>query len=260
MPDDLPYLLGSAVLAAFVLHLARSRRRGQMDGQTDKASAEPSRRQPCVVVRPPSMSKQYALEHSTHRPSRLLRRDIELVFRPDLEAEYRRHPQGAASGCDKDDFLQAHLLAIPTWQPATSDLSEMSARVNAERKQLLDKFDVWVREVRARLGEYWCDCSCPMEGHARFGTPTSTIYNELEGLTALLKYDAVPVGCCGIVLHPTWGRRAYPVTLFTTAPPELVQRVFEHIDAEFDAAAFRRALDKAAKAADDGEAPEESCA
>ena len=39
-----------------------------------------------------------------------------------------------------------------------------------------------------------------MEGTARWGTPTSAIYNELEGLTTLLKYDAIPVGCCGIVL------------------------------------------------------------
>ena len=46
------------------------------------------------------------------------------------------------------------------------------------------------------------------------------MYNELEGLTALLKYRSVPVGCCGIVLHPEWQRAAYPATLFTTAPLE----------------------------------------
>ena len=42
-----------------------------------------------------------------------------------------------------------------------------------------------------------------MGGNARWSL-SSTIYNELEGLTQLLQYDAIPIGCCGIVLHPKW--------------------------------------------------------
>ena len=71
-----------------------------------------------------------------------------------------------------------------------------------------------------------------MEGHSRYGTPTSCIYNELEGLTSLLKYSSVPIGCCGIVLHPEWQRCAYPVTLFTTAPPELLLAAIAETEAE----------------------------
>ena len=168
--------------------------------------------------------------HAEHARAR--RRDIELVFRPDLETEFQRHPQGAASGVEKDEFLNQHLLAIPTWQPSQQDLSEISDVVNQERKALLLKFDAWAVSVRTKLGAYWSDCSCPMEGTARYGSTTSAIYNELEGLTQLLRYDAVPVGCCGIVLHPQWQRRAYPVTLFTTAPPELVQSAFAATEAE----------------------------
>ena len=70
----------------------------------------------------------------------------------------------------------------PTWQPATQDLSEISAPVNAERKDLLVQFDEWAALVRPRLSKYWSDVSCPMEGHSRYGTPTSAIYNELDGL------------------------------------------------------------------------------
>ena len=62
------------------------------------------------------------------------------------------------------------------------------------------------------------------QGNAKYGTSTSVIYNELEGLTNLLKYSAIPIGCCGIVLHPQWGRGAYPVTLFTTAPLDVLKK------------------------------------
>jgi hypothetical protein len=113
-----------------------------------------------------------------HRPSRLLRKDIELVFRPDLKTEYERHPAGAATGINPDDFLHAHLLAVPTWQPATRDLSEMSFEVNQERKGLLVNFVRWAEAVRAALAPCWADASCPVEGCAHFGTATSVIYNE----------------------------------------------------------------------------------
>lgn len=68
-------------------------------------------------------------------------------------------------------------------------------------------------------------CVCmEKRGNAKYGTSTSVIYNELEGLTNLLKYSAIPIGCCGIVLHPQWGRGAYPVTLFTTAPLDVLKK------------------------------------
>ena len=90
----------------------------------------------------------------------------------------------------------------------------------------------WAAAVRPRLRGFWSDVSCPMEGHSRYGTPTSVIYNELEGLTSLLRYDSVPIGCCGIVLHPKWQRRAYPVTFFTTAPYDVLQAAILGAEAE----------------------------
>ena len=32
----------------------------------------------------------------------------------------------------------------------------------------------------------------------------------------LLKYDNDKIGCCGIVYHPKFQDRGYPITLFTT--------------------------------------------
>jgi hypothetical protein len=210
------------------LLLYRSRRKRQALHATEASRAAGKA---CMLVHP-TMSDSFALEYSIHRPSRLMRREIELVFKPDLEAAYQRDPRGAAAGIDKDAYLEAYLLALPTWQPSKSDLSEISFTVNQERRGLLLNFDVWARAVRARLGQFWSDCSCPMEGTARYGTTTSTIYNELEGLTQLLRYDSIPIGCCGIVLHPQWQRRAYPVTFFTIAPIDELTSVLAAVEAD----------------------------
>ena len=181
---------------------------------------------PCIQIVVPTSSTSWRIEYSVHKPSRLLRADITLVFRPDLEAAHKADARGAPAGVAFDEFIAAHLLAIPTWQPSEHDLSEISAPVNLERRGLLRNFDSWAAVLRPALAPYWSDCSCPMEGTARYGTPTSAIYNELEGLTTLLRYDSIPIGCCGIVLHPQWHRRAYPVTLFTLAPLETLQSAF----------------------------------
>ena len=81
---------------------------------------------------------------------------------------------------------------MPTWQPSKHDLSEMSFVVNEERRGLLLNFHAWVKGVRARLGDWWSDASDPLEGTALFGARTSCIYNELEGLTSLLRYACEP--------------------------------------------------------------------
>lgn len=209
------------------------RRRRLAAAASTKAAAPPATTKQCKTLLPPTFSKAFNIEYSIHKPSRLLRTEIELVFRPDIEAAYQSDPRGAAAGVDKDTFISTCLFAIPTWQPASQDLSEISPVVNEERRKRLVNFDAWAKPVRERLvPKYWADCSCPMEGTARYGKPTSTIYNELEGLTQLLHYDAIPIGCCGIVLHPKWHRNAYPVTFFSTAPLDELIKVFAAVDRE----------------------------
>ena len=231
--------LAVAGAAGVVLVLFARRRRRQRDVAEKYAcfrKAGGDKGPMTVTLTPPTECPAQELEYSVHRPSRLLRRDIELVFRPDIDTSYHSDPRGEQAGRTKEEYLEACLLAVPTWQPAKRDLSEISFEVNQERRTLLDRFDIWAKSVRPRLDGYWSDCSCPMEGNARYGTPTSTIYNELEGLTSLLRYDSIPIGCCGIVLHPKWQRRAYPVTFFTLAPPELLVKAIEEVEKEAAAA------------------------
>jgi len=45
----------------------------------------------------------------------------------------------------------------------------------------------------------------------------------------MLGYDSIPIGCCGIVLHPEWGKAAYPVTIFTLAPYEVLLEVVAEV-------------------------------
>lgn len=154
---------------------------------------------------------------SVHRPSRLLLRDIEPVFRPDLDAAFQA---SAGQWGSKEEFLRERLLVMPVWQPSTLDLSVISDEVSAERKELCRQFVEWFESLKAKLPGHWLDASDPRTGQAMFGTDTSATYNELEGLTSCLKYKFEPFGCCGIVMHPAWRRNAYPVSVFTTAPAE----------------------------------------
>ena len=139
------------------------------------------------LLSPPTLTPAFKVEISIHKPPRMLRRDIELVFRPDLTAAHARE---AAEGQSLDEYLAERLIAVPTWQPSKQDLSEMSFVVNEERRGLLLNFHAWVKAVRARLGDWWSDASDPLEGTALFGSRTSCIYNELEGLTSLLRYGS----------------------------------------------------------------------
>lgn len=236
-------LLGAGIAVTLIL-VQRRRRRKTVESEPAAEAASPDETTccrrvsnkvkggACITVVEPTLCDSFQLEYSIHRPSSLLRRDIELVFRPDLEVVYQQDPRGAAAGVDKDTYLKEHLLAIPTWQPSAHDLSQIAFPVNQERRALLDNFDTWCKPLRQKISTYWSDVSCPLEGTARYGTATSAIYNELEGLTQLLRYQALPIGCCGIVLHPEWQRRAYPVTFFTVAPVEELQAAINAVERE----------------------------
>jgi hypothetical protein len=129
-------------------------------------------------------------------------------------------------GIDKKarkNFLVDNLLGVPTWQPAPRwdslvkgdwtpyelDLSLYpNQEVNMVRKQLYNKIVAWAGALREALKKrgFWCNTACPITGSCMFGDRSAHVYNELTGLTMMLNYDSIPIGCCGIVLHPTWGR------------------------------------------------------
>lgn len=54
-------------------------------------------------------------------------------------------------------------------------------------------------------------------------------YSDVQGSLALLKYKTTMAGCCGMIVHPTWGTKSYPATLFVKAPLHVIQNFFDKI-------------------------------
>lgn len=185
----------------------------------------------------------WQIEFSAHRVTAAMLEDSKLTFQHEIDEELERLGIPAA---EKKKYLLENLLAVPTWQPAPRweqiekgdwasaelDLSLYpNQEVNKVRKQLYNKVVAFVNELRPKLKAKgaWLDAACPITGNSMCGPRTSHVYNELEGLTMMLGYDSIPIGCCGIVLHPDWQKAAYPVTLFTLAPYDLFLQVIAEV-------------------------------
>lgn len=64
---------------------------------------------------------------------------------------------------------------------------------------------------------FWCDSVHPQTGYALYSTRGAK-YSEAIGAQVFLEYQARNEGGCGVIVHPTYGYKVYPVTFFTTAP------------------------------------------
>ena len=138
------------------------------------------------------------IEFTVHECPNIMRKDIQLVFQNDIKID--------------DD-----LLLIPTWQKSSLSLLDINDNVSIEMDRLFLNFKNWLLPIKKKINENnkWLDASCPFTGKALFGNPSGFIYNELDGLTKLLKYDNDKIGCCGMVYHPEFKDHSYPITVFT---------------------------------------------
>jgi len=50
-------------------------------------------------------------------------------------------------------------------------------------------------------------------------------YPDVHGCLSLLPYQQIDFGGCTLISHPRWGTHAYPATLFTTAPFEVLRQI-----------------------------------
>lgn len=62
----------------------------------------------------------------------------------------------------------------------------------------------------------------PTSGHVLHG-PAGARYSEVRGARALLGYAVRDSGALSMLEHPVVGTRAYPATIFTDAPPGVVE-------------------------------------
>ncbi|CAG8802947.1 21314_t:CDS:2, partial [Cetraspora pellucida] len=88
-------------------------------------------------------------------------------------------------------------------------------------------FVEWGKEVCQKLRDlgYWSDLTDPASGYPIFSDPGPSTYPDIQGAEQLLKYDIYNAGCCHILLHPKWGSKVYPGTLFTTANENCIKQV-----------------------------------
>ena len=160
----------------------------------------------------PQYDRHYQLQFSVHKCPKLLNEELQHIF---------------------PEMIGDNVLVVPTFQPSTIDLMETSPEVDKEKDRLLTKFVTWgtsfkgnVELIEKRDKSFsWTDMSDPCSGHPVFGDRSSMFYSEIEGMTHFFTLDTSEIGGCAVLAHPLWNTSAYPATLFTTAPLNLVKRI-----------------------------------
>ncbi|KAL1925755.1 uncharacterized protein VTP21DRAFT_638 [Calcarisporiella thermophila] len=174
-------------------------------------------RQPQPPLRPPTLTRfrpalrtSFLLEYSIHSCPRRLVSEIKYVF-PNIELE--------------------QLLIVPTFQRTRYDLVEWGEPVAKEKDEKLENFVAWGSAVveYMRAQGFWADITDPCSGFPMFTEHGPSPYPDVSGIEQLLRYDTLNTGCCKVVLHPRWGSRMYPATLFTTAPLEALTEAIDAV-------------------------------
>ncbi|KAJ1565714.1 hypothetical protein HK096_011372 [Nowakowskiella sp. JEL0078] len=163
------------------------------------------------------------IQYSVHSVGRIMAREIASVF---CNVDFQK---GSSSDKLRRDFLIDNLLVIPTFQRSFYDLVGITDETNRERDALLENIYEVAHKFRSLLQEqnpeYWADLTDPASGYPLFSPRGLSLYPDVDGAQRLLKYQTELAGCCRIILHPKWGTRNYPATMFTTAPLNVVEDI-----------------------------------
>ena len=159
---------------------------------------------------------EFYIDLSVHSCSNIMFNDIEPVFKN----SFKNHIK------DKND-ANNNLKIICTWQKAKMPINIISNEVSLEMDRLYNNFFNFIKIIKKKIEEkgFWLDASDPHTGKCLFGEKTNFIYNELEGLKYLLKYESQKLGCCGMILHPEYQYHSYPITFFTNANTEMLKDI-----------------------------------
>ncbi|KAJ3122828.1 hypothetical protein HK098_002442 [Nowakowskiella sp. JEL0407] len=162
--------------------------------------------------------KNTLLQYSIHTPGRSLLRELSDIF---CNVEFEKYG-------DKKTFMN-QLLIMPIFQKSAYDLVAITPETNRERDRLLENCYKIARQFKTLLQQhspsYWADLTDPASGYPLFSPRGLSLYPDVDGAQRLLKYQTDLVGCCRILLHPKWGTKNYPATMFTNAPIGVVESV-----------------------------------
>ncbi|KAI8091390.1 methylmalonic aciduria and homocystinuria type D protein [Gilbertella persicaria] len=164
----------------------------------------------CLVEPTTFEFRHSTFEYSVYQPSPRFLRDFDSIF-PQLSSKQR-----------------SQLLVVPVIQKCQHDMVGITKEVNYERDIRLELFVEWGKKIVDRIKSVgmWADIMDPASGFPVFGEPGPSPYPDVQGTHMLSsRFDVQNVGCCHILLHPTWNSRIYPSTLFTTAPADILKKI-----------------------------------
>ncbi|KAI7887725.1 methylmalonic aciduria and homocystinuria type D protein [Mucor mucedo] len=176
---------------------------------------EKSKLSTCMIAPALFQFKDSTFEYSVYKPSSRFLKDFDTIF-PSLSAKTREQ-----------------LLVIPVVQKCVNDMVGFSEVVNKERDVKLELFVEWGKLVVDRIKSIgmWAEIMDPASGFPVFGESGPSPYPDVQGTHMLApRFDVQNVGCCHILLHPTWYSYIYPSTMFTTAPADVFQKVIDEIN------------------------------
>ncbi|KAI8335209.1 methylmalonic aciduria and homocystinuria type D protein [Blakeslea trispora] len=176
---------------------------------------EAKRKTTICTIEPTTFKFKHSLfEYSAYQPSQHFLRDFEAIF-PNISARQRKQ-----------------MLVVPVIQKCQNDMVGITKEVNYERDVCLELFIQWGKLVVDRIKSVgmWADIMDPASGFPVFGEAGPSPYPDVQGTHMLTsRFDVQNVGCCHILLHPTWCSHIYPSTLFTTAPSDVLLKVIDEI-------------------------------
>lgn len=158
-------------------------------------------------------NNNYNIDLTVHSCNNHLYNDIEPVFKNSLKKSKK--------------YMIKNIKIVCTWQKSRVPINIISEEVSKEMNKLYENFINYIKVIKEKVEEkdFWLDASDPHTGKCLFGEKSNCIYNELQGLKYLLKYESEKMGCCGMVFHPTYQYHGYPITFFTDAPIDMLKKI-----------------------------------
>tara|TARA_B110000285_G_C14848941_1_gene479005 strand:- start:12 stop:539 length:528 start_codon:yes stop_codon:yes gene_type:complete len=167
-----------------------------------------------------SFNEKYKIDLTIHSCNKHSLKDIDPVFKNSLNKYLT-----SKNISNKKQYLLDNLKIVCSWQKSNIPINTINNEVSVEMDRLYKNFILYITEIKRNITKHWIDASSPHTGKCLFGKETNLIYNELSGLKYLLNYDSEKMGCCGMVLHPEYQYKGYPITFFTDESLENLKKI-----------------------------------
>jgi len=100
-----------------------------------------------------------------------------------------------------------------------NDMSKWSEQVETEREVEVERFVQTAQEICGRLREegHWADFIDPCSGTPFYGAHTNSTMFETDEKFSRLGFEIEDLGCCKVIMHPTFGRNVFVGCIVTNA-------------------------------------------